>query len=63
MIDWGAVGDLVCQILVAVRDQSARFEAEARARGISLEQLTAAAITEAVREQVEGRRSEPGGRR
>jgi hypothetical protein len=45
MTDWEAIGDRVLQILASLRQHRTRFEAEARQRGITLDQLTAAAIT------------------
>jgi hypothetical protein len=45
MTDWESIGDRVLQILVSVRKHRARFAAEAKQRGVTLDQLTAAAIT------------------
>jgi len=53
-IDWRQLGDLVCEVLEVVRLHAAAFEAQARARGITVEQQTAAAIVEAIRERIEG---------
>ncbi len=48
----GHTGALVCAILEMVYvDKNAWFQNEAARRGITLEQLTAAAITEAMHEQ------------
>ena len=50
--DPGKVGRIVCQILQRIYVRSrARFEHEARKRGITLEQLAAAAIAMAVMQQ------------
>jgi hypothetical protein len=46
------VASLVLEILESVRVHRKRFLLEARQRGITLEQLLAAAITEAVRERL-----------
>jgi hypothetical protein len=52
---WAAASDLVCALLEAVYVTSrAAFEREARERGLTLEQLAAAAVTEAVRERTAG---------
>jgi len=53
-IDWNGVADLIGRILAAVARQPEVFAAEAQRRGISVEQVTTAAIVEAVRERVEG---------
>ena len=52
-MDWVQLGDLVCAILGKIRDNPRFFEAAARERGIEVEQLTAAAIIQAIRERVE----------
>jgi hypothetical protein len=52
---WGTIGDAVCRVLVKIyREERDLFEREADRRGATLEQLTAAAITQMVRELVEG---------
>jgi len=51
-VDWEEVGDLVCSILTKIRENRSVFEQHAQQRRISLEQLTAAAITSAVREHL-----------
>jgi hypothetical protein len=51
--DWKQLGDLVTAILESIKEQRNSCEAEARRRGITLEQLTAAAILMAIRERVE----------
>ena len=56
-IDWAGLASLAAAILAKVRDNPTRFEAEARGSGITVEELTAAAIIEALREQIEGMRS------
>lgn len=53
-VPWSEIGDLVCSILVNMRDNEDRFEAEAQRRNITLEQLTSAAIVEAIRQHIEG---------
>ena len=53
-IDWEALAELVATILVTISENPSRFEAEARLRDITIEQLKAAAIVEAIRDQVEG---------
>lgn len=53
MTDWISVADRVLAILTRVAKHRESFAAEAAKRGITVEQLTAAAITEAVREQAE----------
>jgi hypothetical protein len=51
---WAVVGDLVCGILrTMLVQQRQQFQAAARQKGCTVEQLTAAAITGAVREFVE----------
>ena len=51
--DWRAVGDLVCAILDSIYVQNrSTFAVEAARRKITVEQLAAAAITEAVREKL-----------
>ena len=54
-IDWAAVGDLVYEILLTIRKNPGRFTHEAKRRGISVDQLAAAAIAEAIREVVESK--------
>jgi hypothetical protein len=55
-VDWEKFGDAVCQVLVLVYgDFLTDFETEAARRGGTVEQLTAAAITQMVREMIEGR--------
>jgi hypothetical protein len=49
---WREAADLILEILARVRADPAGFEKEAAARGIALEQLVAAAITEALRSVV-----------
>ena len=52
--DWNVVADTVVGILdMTYVQERGRFEAEAARRGITLEQLVAAAITEATREVLE----------
>jgi len=53
MIDWLQVGDLVLDVLQMVGRQRKRLAAEASRWGISLGQLTAAAIVEAIRDRIE----------
>ncbi len=53
-IDWPALADLVCGILESVNAEHEQFQVEAWRRGTTLEQLTAAAIVEALAERVEG---------
>jgi hypothetical protein len=50
---WAVLGDLVCRILRTMRARREQFAAAARQQGCTLEQLTAAAITGAVREFME----------
>jgi hypothetical protein len=55
-VDWGRVGDLVCQVLGEMyREHRGCFEAHAAERGCTLDQVAAAAITQMVQEQIEGR--------
>jgi AcrR family transcriptional regulator len=54
-LDYDRLSEAVLAILQAVRRQPKRFATEATRRGISVDQLTAAAIAGAVREQVERR--------
>ncbi len=51
--DWAALSDLVCGILKFVNAGRENFEVEASRRGLTLDQLTAAAIVEAIAERVE----------
>ncbi len=53
-IDWSEIGDLVCSVLVCIQENRETFEQHARHEGVVVEQLSAAAITELVREQIEG---------
>jgi hypothetical protein len=55
LVDWAEVGDVVLAILVKIGENRKVFEQHARQRGISLEQLRAAAITSAVREHLMSR--------
>ena len=58
--DWNKIGDLVCQILTTIYvEDRARFEQRAAERAATLEQLAAAAITQMVRERVEGTAGPP----
>jgi hypothetical protein len=52
-IDWKALADLICQVLETVRDNYALFQSEARSHGITLEQLTAAALIQVIEETLE----------
>ena len=52
-VPWSEIGDLVCSTLESVRENQDRFEAEADRRNITLEQLTSAAIVEAMRRRIE----------
>jgi len=60
-IDWGELADLVAATLAAISNSRERFEAEALRRGITVEELTAAAVIEAIRESVEGGRPRTAG--
>lgn len=53
MNDWGEIGNLILRIILCFKKRKKRFAAEAKARGITVDQLMAAAIAEAIREQVE----------
>ena len=53
MIGWDKIGDKVLGILQFVQENQVRMKAEAKARGISPNQLTAATITGMIREAVE----------
>jgi len=53
-VDWDATSDLICSILITVRDERESFQEAAIARAIGVEQLTAAAIAETVRQAIEG---------
>lgn len=55
MIDYAKLGDTILQILETVRDNRKEFAADAKRRGITLEQLTAAAIAGMVEELIEGK--------
>jgi hypothetical protein len=60
--DWGYVQRLTRSLLNTVRAQYRDFARAAAARGVTVEQLAAAAITEGVREHLEtGRRLERNG--
>jgi len=49
--DWNSIGDTISELLKAVYvDERERFKQEAAKRKITVEQLTAAAITEMVRQ-------------
>ncbi|HEV3144948.1 MAG TPA: hypothetical protein VGZ47_13745 [Gemmataceae bacterium] len=57
-IDWKTMGDTVCAILTAIYvDEAEQYRKEALKRGITVEQLAAAAITGMVQEAVEGARN------
>jgi hypothetical protein len=49
---WEKAADLICAILTFSKENSQSLEEEAAMRGISLEQLLAAAIAGALREEV-----------
>jgi hypothetical protein len=53
-IDWSAIADLVCQILEEVRVERKGLQKVAAQRGVTLEQLMGAAITQAIRERLAG---------
>jgi hypothetical protein len=58
--DWDKISALACQILTTIYvDERGRFEQSAAQRGATPEQLAAAAITQMVRERVEGKASPP----
>jgi hypothetical protein len=58
--EWSKIGDLVCQILTTIYvEDRARFEQSAAQQGATPEQLAAAAITQMVRERVEGKAGPP----
>jgi hypothetical protein len=60
MPDLKLVGDRILQILTSVRRAKRTFTAEARRRGITLDQLTAAAIAGMLAEELhQGRRGPP----
>jgi len=51
-IDWLAMSDVICSILITMRDNEVHFVKEAVRRGISLEQCAAASIIAAVRQRL-----------
>jgi hypothetical protein len=53
MLDWDAIACSVLDILRLANRDRRRMHKEARNRGVSLEQLQAAAITEMIREELE----------
>jgi hypothetical protein len=56
--EWETIGDTVCKILTAIYVQEReQFKKEAKRRGITVEQLAAAAITGMIQEAVEGARN------
>jgi hypothetical protein len=52
-VDWTAVGDSVCAIIMSVKADQKRFEEAAIVRKTNLEALVAAAITGMNRERLE----------
>jgi hypothetical protein len=50
-VDWGKVSNLVCAILATIRENPGVYDLAAAERGIDIDQLTATAITEAIRKQ------------
>ena len=53
-IDWARMGDLVCSILTAIYvSKPQQFRKEANQRGMTVEQLAAAAITGMIEERME----------
>jgi hypothetical protein len=61
VIDYERMADVIVGILEAARRDTGLIAAEAARRGATAEQLLAAAITEAVRRQVEAAGHRPGG--
>jgi hypothetical protein len=52
-VDWGEVGNRVCEVLITIEGNQVSFEAAAKNRGTTIAQLTAAALTEMVKEYLE----------
>lgn len=52
-VDWAEVGEKVGEVIATINANKVRFERAAAARGARLEQITAAAITEMVKEFLE----------
>ena len=50
MIDWAKIGDKVFSILEFFKENQGRMKVQAKARGISMNQLAAASITGMIRE-------------
>jgi hypothetical protein len=59
-MDWSNLRDLICAVLVSVFRNEKRVALEAVRRGTTVDQLTAAAITEAVRRHTQGHLASPG---
>jgi hypothetical protein len=57
---WSNLRDLICAVLVSVFRNEKRFALEAVRRGTTVDQLTAAAITETIRRHIQGRLASPG---
>jgi hypothetical protein len=54
-VDWVKFAEVVCRVLVKVyRENRGLFETGAARRGVTVEQLTAASITQLLREIIEG---------
>jgi hypothetical protein len=53
MSPWHTIGDRVLEILTMVREHPATFAAEARRRGITVDQPTAAAVVGVIAEAID----------
>jgi hypothetical protein len=52
-VDWTEVSDVVCTLIANLNDNQACLEHAAAKRNVSLEAISAAAITEMLREHLE----------
>jgi hypothetical protein len=52
--NWTRIGDRIFQVLESIRKREATFKAAAKKRGITLNQLIAAALAGMLHEEIEG---------